>query len=239
MKIYKARNKEGAMRRAIKELNVCLKGVKKNPVLLMVSGGSSLELLDGIEMKNIGKHITITALDERVSVDPAVNNFSQLVETEFYKKAERKGIDYIDTRVHRNISLRKFAGKFERGLRAWRRKHPKGKIMCTQGIGEDGHTAGILPYPENSKKFQRLFEKQNQWVVGYRANKRKSEYVKRVTITLPFLRNEVDCSVVYATGSKKRRVVRLVSAKRGSLAKTPARVLREMKNSTLFVDQAS
>ena len=72
--------------------------------------------------------------------------------------------------------------------------------------------------------------------MGYRANKRKSEYVKRVTITLPFLRNEVDCSVVYATGSKKRRVVRLVSAKRGSLAKTPARVMLEMKNVTLFVD---
>ena len=226
------------MRGAIKALNVCLKGVKKNPVLLMVSGGSSLELLDGIEMKNIGKHITITALDERVSSDPAVNNFSQLVETEFYKEAERKGIDYIDTRLHRNISLRKFARKFERGLRAWRRKHPRGKIMCTQGIGEDGHTAGILPYPENPKKFQRLFEKQNQWVVGYRATKRKSEYVKRVTVTLPFLRKEVDCGVAYATGPRKRKAVRRVLAKRGSLAKTPARVLREMENVTLFVGQA-
>jgi len=226
------------MRGAIKALNVCLKGVKKNPVLLMVSGGSSLELLDGIEMRNVGKNITITALDERVSSDPAVNNFSQLVETEFYKEAERKGIDYIDTRLHRNISLRKFARKFERGLRAWRRKHPRGKIMCTQGIGEDGHTAGILPYPENPKKFQRLFEKQNQWVVGYRATKRKSEYVKRVTVTLPFLRKEVDCGVAYATGPRKRKAVRRVLAKRGSLAKTPARVLREMENVTLFVGQA-
>lgn len=225
------------MRGAIKELNVCLRGVKKNPVLLMVSGGSSLELLDGIQMRNVGKHITITALDERVSADPAVNNFSQIVETDFYKKAERKGIDYIDTRLHRNISLRRFAKKFERGLRAWRRKYPKGKIMCTQGIGEDGHTAGILPYPENSRKFQRLFEKQNQWVVGY--NAMKGEYTKRVTVTLPFLREEIDCGVAYATGAKKRRAVRLVSARRGSLARTPARVLREMKNITLFIDQAA
>ena len=239
MNIYKARNKEGAMRGAIKELNVCLKLVQKNPVLLMVSGGSALELLDGIEMRNVGKHITITTLDERVSEDPAVNNFSQIVETEFYKKAERKGIDYIDTRVHRNMSLRRFAKKFERGLRAWRKKHPKGKIMCTQGIGEDGHTAGILPYPKNPKRFQRLFEKQNQWVVGYNATKGKSEYVKRVTVTLPFLRKEVDWSVAYATGSRKRKAVRLVGAKRGSLAKTPARILREMKNITLFVDQAT
>lgn len=226
------------MRGAIRELNVCLKGVKKNPVLLMVSGGSSLELLDGIEMRNVGKHITITALDERVSEDPAVNNFSQLVQTEFYKKAERKGIDYIDTRLHRNISLGRFAGKFELGLRAWRRKHPKGKIMCAQGIGEDGHTAGILPYPENPRRFQWLFEKQNQWVVGYNATRRKSEYTRRITVTLPFLRTEVDCSVAYATGSRKRKAVRRVSAKHGSLAKTPARILREMKNVTLFVDQS-
>lgn len=237
MNIYKARNKEGAMRGAIRGLNVCLKGVKKNPVLLMVSGGSSLELLDGIEIRNVGKHVTITALDERVSADPAVNNFSQIVETEFYKKAERKGIDYIDTRVHNNISLRRFAKKFERGLKAWRKKHPKGKIMCTQGVGEDGHTAGILPYPENPRRFQRLFEKQHQWVVGYKATEEKSEYAKRVTVTLPFLRKEVDCGVAYATGAKKRKAIRLVSAKRGSLAETPARVLREMKNITLFVDQ--
>jgi 6-phosphogluconolactonase/glucosamine-6-phosphate isomerase/deaminase len=194
--------------------------------------------LDGIEMRNVGKHITITALDERVSSDPAVNNFSQIVETEFYKKAEQKGIDYIDTRLHRTTSLRKFAGKFERGLRAWRKKHPKGKIMCTQGIGEDGHTAGILAYPENPRRFQRLFERQNQWVVGYNAAKEKSEYAKRVTVTLPFLRKEVDCSVAYAVGSKKRKAVRRVSAKRGSLAKTPARILHEMKNTTLFVSQA-
>ena len=75
-------------------------------------------------------------------------------------------------------------------------------------------------------------------MVGYNATKEKSEYAKRVTVTLPFLRREVDCGVAYATGSKKRKAVRRVSAKRGSLAKTPARVLREMKNITLFVDQA-
>ena len=225
------------MRGAIKELNVCLRGVKKSPLLLMVSGGSALELLDGIQMRNIGRNITITVLDERFSRDPAINNFSQVAETEFYKKAERKGIDYIDTRVHRNMSLRRFAGRFEQGLRAWRRKYPKGKIMCTQGIGEDGHTAGILAYPEDPKKFQRLFEKQNQWVVGYNATKAKSEYAKRVTVTLPFLRKEVDCSVAYATGSKKRGAVRRVAAKRGILAATPARVLREMENIILCTDQ--
>jgi 6-phosphogluconolactonase/glucosamine-6-phosphate isomerase/deaminase len=222
----------------MKELNVRLRKTRKNPVLLMLSGGSSLELLDGIEMRNVGKHITLATLDERVSADPAVNNFSQIAETEFYKKAERKGIDYIDTRLHRAMSVRRFAGKFERGLRAWRKKHPRGLVLCTQGIGEDGHTAGILPYPENPKMFQRLFDESNRWVIGYNAAKGKSDYTKRVTVTLPFLRSQVDCGVAYATGPRKRRVVRRVAAKRGSLPETPARILREMKSVTLFTDQA-
>lgn len=226
------------MRKAILELNSLLKDAKGIPVLLMLSGGSALELLDGIQMRNVGKNITITVLDERVSSDPAVNNFSQITETEFYKKAERKGINYIDTRIHRKISLHGLSRKFERGLRSWRRKYPKGKIICTQGIGEDGHTAGIIPYTEHSRKFGRLFENQKHWVAGYDATRAKSEYPKRATVTFPFLRKEVENSVVYATGSKKRRAVKLVLAKRGSLAKTPGRILREMKNATLFVDQA-
>lgn len=226
------------MRKAILELNLLLKEAKGIPVLLMLSGGSALELLEGIQMRNVGKNITITVLDERFSRDPAVNNFSQIAETEFYKKAERKGINYIDTRIHRTISLHELSRKFERGLRAWRRKYPKGKIICTQGIGEDGHTAGIIPYTENSKKFARLFENQSHWVAGYDASRSKTEYPKRATVTFPFLREEVESSVAYATGSNKRRAVRSVLAKRGSLAKTPGRILREMKNATLFVDQS-
>ena len=226
------------MRKAILELNSLLKDAKARPVLLMLSGGSALELLEGIQMRNVGKNITITVLDERFSRDPAVNNFSQIAETEFYKKAERKGINYIDTRIHRKISLHALSRKFERGLRAWRRKYPKGKIICTQGIGEDGHTAGIMPYSRNAKKFARLFENQNHWVTGYEAPRVRTEYPKRTTVTFPFLRSEVENSVAYATGSRKRKAVRLVLAKRGSLAKSRGRILREMKNATLFVDQS-
>ena len=77
MKISKSASRENAIRKAIHQLNECLKNARKKPILLMVSGGSVLELLAGIEMKYIGKHITVTVLDERYSKDPAVNNFSQ------------------------------------------------------------------------------------------------------------------------------------------------------------------
>jgi 6-phosphogluconolactonase/glucosamine-6-phosphate isomerase/deaminase len=236
MRISRSQSRETAMRKAIDRLNECLESAQRKPILLMLSGGSALELLAGVEMKYIGRRVTIAALDERFSRDSAVNNFSQIAETEFYKKAERKGIDYIDTRIHRKISLYGLAQKFERGLKGWRKKHPTGNII-TQGMGEDGHTSGIMPYPENPKKFAQLFEKQNRWVVGYNATKEKNEYPKRVTVTLPFLREYVDCSVVYITGSKKRRAMKRLFARKGSLARTPARIVGEMKNVFLFSDQ--
>lgn len=238
MKIFKASSKEGAMRKALVELNACLKDVRKNPVLLMLSSGSALELLDGITMRNIGKHITVTVLDERFSTDPAVNNFSQIAETEFYKQAEKKGIDYIDTRVHNSkITLQKFAKKFERGLRKWRNKYPKkGKIIITGGVGQDGHTAGIMPYPENHRKFQKLFDSEHSWVVGYHASSKKTPYRKRVTVTLPFLRNQPNYSFMYAVGQRKKAAIRRMLAKKGELAQTPARIIHEMHESKLFCD---
>ena len=236
MKVFRSASQDAAMRKAIDALNDCLKNARRKPTLLMLSGGSALELLAGIEMRNIGKHITITVLDERYSSDPAVNNFSQIAETEFYKKAERKGIDYIDTRVHRKITLYGLARKFERGLKRWRKKHPKGHIIITQGIGTDGHTAGIIPYPRDSKKFEQLFEKEDKWVVGYNAPRAKTEYPRRITVTSSFLQDQVDCAIVYAIGFAKQRALERVFAKKGSLFKTPARIVHEMKDVSLFTN---
>jgi len=236
MKISKSVSRESVIRKAINQLNVCLKDAKKKPILLMLSGGSALELLAGIEMRYMGRHVTITVLDERYSKDPAVNNFSQVAETDFYKNAERKGIDYIDTRVHYGITLHGLARKFERGLKRWRKKYPSGSVIAIQGIGEDGHTAGILPYPEDPKKFNKLFDKNERWVVGYYVSKEKSEYTRRITVTFPFLREHVDCTIVYVTGSRKRGALRRVFAKRGSLKRTPARIVHEMHNVFLFTD---
>jgi len=236
MKISKSVSRESAIRKAINQVNACLKNAKKKPILLMVSGGSALELLAGVEMRYMGRHVTVTVLDERYSKDPAVNNFSQVAETDFYKNAEYKGIDYIDTRVSHGITLQGLARKFERGLKRWKKKYPHGFVLAIQGIGEDGHTAGIMPYPENPKKFSKLFEKDERWVVGYYVPKEKSEYTRRITVTFPFLREHVDCTIVYVTGPKKRRALRRVFAKKGSLRQTPARIVREMKNAFLFTD---
>jgi len=235
MEIYKAKNKDDAARKAIQMVNACLREAKKNPVLLMVSGGSAFNLLHGINAKNLGKHITISVLDERFSEDPKISNFVQLAGTEFYRKAGERGVSFIDTRPRAGETVEELAKRFEKGLREWRERNSGGKVIITQGVGEDGHTAGIMPYPENPKLFKRLFDDSSTWVVGYDAGE-KNEYALRVTITHPFLRDVVDHSIIYAVGEGKREALRRVFLKEGTLWETPARIIHEMKDVKLFTD---
>lgn len=110
-------------------------------------------------------------------------------------------------------------------------------IFITQGIGEDGHTAGMMPYPEDPALFQSLFVDTDRWVVGYDAEA-KNTCPKRVTATIPFLRNIVSESIVFMCGSEKRAALERVVNREGTVAKTPALILHEMKSVHFFTDIA-
>ncbi len=237
-RINKERNEITAKKKAGKALNGLLKRCQEKPILLMLSGGSAMGLLDFVDTESLGENVTITMLDERFSKDPKINNFAQLAETEFYKKAkERKGIDFFDTRVREGETLEELTERFGTHIHEWFNsyKTKEGKIIIAQGVGEDGHTAGIIPYPENPELFKRLFEDTKQWVVGYDANG-KNQHPLRVTVTIPFLKEKVDHSIVFAVGENKRKTLEQVMAEKGTLRETPARIIREMKNVQLFTD---
>lgn len=204
-------------------------------ILLLLSGGSSFGLLPYFDAALFGKRATITVLDERWSKDSAAGNFARVAETEFYEKAKGAGARFIDTRSRRGESHRALAKRFERALKEWRRAHPEGMVVATQGIGADGHTAGIMPYPENSALFRKLFEDPQTWVVGYDASG-KSPHPLRVTVTLPFLRNQVDVSIVFITGEEKRQAFEKVVASEGTLAETPGRIIREIEEVHVFTE---
>lgn len=195
---------------AAKQAGALLSGLLvQKPLLLFLSGGSSLDLLDYTDTSGLNEQVAIGVLDERG------DNFARLRETRFFAEAQKKGIHTMDLE--------------EGALRAW-----KGRIVITLGIGPDGHTAGILPYPEDAAAFEILFNDPNHWVVGYDAAG-KNPYPLRVTVTLPFLR-QVDASVVYACGKGKKEALTRLIAREGSLAETPARITCEMKRVSLFTD---
>ncbi len=227
--------KENVTQKAQRTLHTLLSENRYEPILLLVSGGSSFVLLEDIGKDLLGSHVTISVLDERYSTDPEVNNFAQLTHTSFYQKAQESNCYFIDTRVKSGESHDAFALRFEDALRDWKEKNPNGKVIITQGIGEDGHTAGIMPFPENPELFATLFEDSKKCVVGYDAIG-KNPYRYRVTVTIPFLTEVVDHAVVYAVGEKKQKALQDMQNASLPLAEVPAKVVLRMKNAILFQD---
>lgn len=235
MELTRARNKEKVKSSAALHLNSLLASAKDLPLLFLSSGGSSLEILSGIGKENLGPHLTIGALDERFSQDPSVNNFLQLKSTTFYQKAKETGASFIET-VPSDERLAEFSKRFESSIRNWAQSHrPDGKVFVTQGIGADGHTAGIMPYPENPTFFKKTFENESLWAVGYSAQG-KTKYPLRITVTMPFLRKVVDATIVYLVGVEKKEALARILSLQGRLFETPARIIREMKQVKLFTN---
>lgn len=203
-------------------------------VLLLVSGGSAFKILDDVDILGLGSLVTIGVLDERYSTDSQVNNYQQLMRTSLFEKAGVSGCDFIDTRVEKDETQEGLGVRFEKKIRMWKEVNPTGQIVITQGMGPDGHTSGILPFPENPKRFEELFMDPEKWVSTYDADT-KSPYPLRVTTTLPFLRR-VDKSFLFVCGEEKRIALSLALAENGSLPQIPARVIHEMSSVSIFTD---
>lgn len=226
---------EGA-KRAAQTLAAKLTAYKNSPILFLVSGGSTVPMLAHIPKDVCGPHMTVVVLDERYSADPAANNFLQLKAQPMYKTMKQAGCTFIETVPMPHESLEEFAQRYEMELREWHKEHPGGKMVATQGIGIDGHTVGIFPYPKEREWFAKQFDATDRWVVGYDAG-RKNQYPLRATTTFPFLRM-LDVAIFYCYGDKKRAAVSRAMAKSGDLADTPGRIIHQMRDVHLFTDAA-
>jgi len=213
MEVVRCKTKEEAKKSAGKKLNQLFLSHQHVPVLFLSSGGSALQLLDEIDANSLPKDLALGVLDERLDVESKDSNSEQFKATPFYTMLQARDVPFVELKG--NTSLR--------------------KVIITQGVGEDGHTAGILPFPENSEVFRELFENKDKPMVEYEA-KGKSVYSHRATATLPFLREWVDHSVVFMVGEEKRNALERVLAEEGMLAETPARIVREMRDATIFTD---
>ncbi|MEO6509074.1 MAG: 6-phosphogluconolactonase [Patescibacteria group bacterium] len=208
--------------------------LKYPEVLLLLSGGSALELLDSIDPSVLTQDNTITVLDERFSQDPSINNFAQIMTTDFYRAAVNNGCSFLDTRPHEE-NMEQVARRFEHDLRNWKTAHPSGLMIATQGIGPDGHTSGIMPYPEDATQFAQLFKDENRWITAYNAGN-KNQYPLRITTTIFFLKM-IDHSILYATGENKKDVLKKAIDTDTKLHEFPSRVIQDMKDVLLYTDQ--
>lgn len=231
MKIYKTQNTE---RVAGENISNSLEKYKKKNVLLMISGGSALGVLEHINTDLLGQHVTLSVVDERFSMDPEINNFCQLEKTKFFDVCIEKGCAIIGTKIYKTETLPKAVMEFETQIRRWKKEFPKGVVVALLGIGEDGHTAGVMPFPESKRLFEDLFLDE-EWVVSFDATG-KSEYALRFTVTLSFLRDCVDQAVVFVKGQNKKLALDMLADTSLPIQQVPAKILCQMKDVTLCTD---
>jgi len=247
--------KEEAAAAAGEALNDLLVQSKTQPILLLLSGGSALEILDYVSPSSLGDNLAITVLDERftpleasaksatvadgnlaltgLSQVPEISNFLQLQKTQFCTDALEAAASFFGTLPRNGESMENLAARWESALKKWRSDFPKGKIIATLGMGADGHTAGIFPFPEDVPKFRGLFER-NAWVAPYNTGN-KSQYNERITVTVTFLKL-IDEAIIFACGEEKKEKFDMVLSKSSALAELPALAWHELKRARIFTD---
>ncbi len=221
-------------KQAVQSLNFYLSRYQENPLLLLFSGGSALKIVEELDPTLLNKNATISVLDERFTLDPKINIFAQLSQSSLYQKLNIHTLSCIDTRPNDGETLESLAQRFELELKKWRQQNMNGQIICTQGMGADGHTAGIMPFPEDSVTFNTLFNTENRWVIGYDA-KGKNEHPLRVTTTLPFLKL-INHSIMYITGEDKKNMLKRALEPSTVLSEVPAAIIQQMKHVHIFTD---
>lgn len=209
----------------------------KRSVLLMLSGGSNIQLLDLIDTSNFNKYVTITTVDERFTTNRLNNNMAQIKKTNFYKKCNLQKCNFIDTEITENITdANRFSNDLNDSLANWLNNNPNGVIVMTIGIGTDGHTSGMKPMDKND--FKRLFlgDDPNKFITYYDASKVDPDNPKRITTNLNFFKTITKTAkiVVYAIG--KKDIVKKVKSNIGSVNTTPALILNEMREVYYFTD---
>jgi len=233
LQLFKQPDAQSAAATAGENLNAVLAENKKLPILLMLSGGSCLSILDYVGQTVLGANLTVTMLDERFSQDPEINNFAQLQKTDFYATAFEAEASFFGTLPRPGETLEQLRERWDKNLKSWRAENPGGLIIATLGMGADGHTAGILPFPEDPLKFDQLFNG-NEWTAAYDAGD-KNKYPERVTTTLTFLKN-IDFGVALVCGAEKATKFHQVLSAVDNTANLPATVWNKMKNVKVFTD---
>ncbi|MFM2374540.1 MAG: Glucosamine-6-phosphate isomerase/6-phosphogluconolactonase [Candidatus Parcubacteria bacterium] len=214
---------------AAKALEGVLGTHQGTPVLLLVSGGSAMSLLDAVDSRVLGPHLTLTVLDERYPLDSASSNFAALERTNFYAQCVGARVVIMKQSFARDFSS--YAQTFAAMLHAWRVQYPGGVVIATLGVGSDGHTAGIFP------DVYRVIDPDDAWVSRYVVPPEINPFMYRVTVSRLFLEQEVDIGICYVSGQDKYDVLHTLQRIPPPPTTLPAHTLQKMKKVIVFTDE--
>lgn len=205
------------------------------PQLLLSAGGSALQVFNSdLDWGETGK-LSTTVLDERLTNESTARNYDRLQETEFISHCD--GLQWcsiMNPWPPEPESPEDTARYWEHKLRGWFRGHEDVRVTALVGVGQDGHIAGI--FPNQKHDFTGQYDTQ-QWVVGYQVDDQDREFPTRMTVTPHFIRNQMDQTVVYAIGARKRDVLRKLVSEKTPPHKQPAQLLKNIPT-TVVTDQS-
>jgi len=222
---------------AAQRVSVLLAEHKARDILLLLSGGSAFKVLDHIDTTLLSEKVTISVADERYTYDEASSNFSQLAKTAFFERTRKQHVQLIDPRPSEGEDLLDAAKRFDVALKYWHITHHDGIVLALLGIGADGHTAGMLPFPNNKETFEELFIANERCVRGYHVDARVNSHQDRMTVTATYLKRHVNYAVVYAAGKEKKAPLLALRDEECVLHVTPAHILQALPSVDIYTDQ--
>lgn len=217
-------------------LTTTLLQYKNKKVLLLLSGGSLFSIYPHLS-KHLFTHATkdfshfvIGVLDERY--DNIGSNYRQLQENSFGKELANMHIPFIhppnfseppqDVAQELDVEIKEYLNT---GY----------TLIITLGMGPDGHTAGIMPFPEDTVYFQKTFVNTKRYVTYYHAAD-KNEFPQRITATIPLL-SRAKIAFAYVSGiSKKEKLTEALKSKEKVLAELPFSIIYHMTTVKVFTD---
>ncbi len=228
-----------------------LKSHQKEKILILLSGGSVINLykkLAGyIRSANIkNDSLVVGQVDERFKPENSkletrnsnktskIN--SQIIgETGLWEVCNKKSIPYY--LVSQEGTLEESAEKYDQTISKLFKEYTY--KIAVLGIGEDGHTAGLLPGYEKAWNI-------DKFVVGYKIDDGQNKamaiscpniFRQRITVT-PKTLQDLDQVLVVASGENKKEAIReiLDPVNENNINKYPAVLLQKIKEVDLFTD---
>lgn len=185
LKIIKCQNSD----EVITQANQLLKKLINYQTLLLLSGGfTSKPLYQKIALERTLNPGAVALVDERYGGQFHSDSNELMI----------KSTGLVDYLIFQNIpfdkiledqSLDKTAQDYEAKIQDLFKKFSQ--KVAIMGIGEDGHTAGILP--------ETIYD-HTKWVIGYQTD--KSQFSSRITLTFEAL-SQINIFLILVTGQNK------------------------------------
>ncbi len=205
-------------------------------IFLLLSGGSSIhmytKMLKYLPAATDLSHVTISLVDERFgTIGHPFSNEYQLRQAGIIAELEKRGATFfgmlqedlngVDTA---DMVSRKYQTAFAQAR----------NVVLFVGIGEDGHTAGLLP-TATAEKFSAMYDVP-AYVVYYEVDEQdsKNPHQQRLTISLRAIR-ESHQVVVYAMGANKKIALQQFMANDQLLHQLPAQALNTSQNPVIIL----